>query len=559
MAGFGDKVVYQVYPRSFQDSDGDGMGDLPGITRRLGYLAELGVDYLWITPFFLSPQRDNGYDVADYRSVDPRFGTMADLDELVAEAAGHGIGIMLDMVFNHTSTEHEWFRRALAGERRYQDYYIWRDGKVMPDGSVDPTLPPTNWVSKFGGSAWEFVPEVGRWYLHLFDVSQADLNWENPEVIDELADVVRFWLGKGVSGFRFDVVNLISKPDELLDDFEGDGRRFYTDGPRVHEHLQELVRRAGLAGRITVGEMSSTSIDNCIRYSHPEAHELTMTFSFHHLKVDYKDGQKWVLKEPDFDELRELFARWNEDMEAGGGWNAWFWTNHDQPRAVGRFADAGRFWSQSAKMLGTCTHLMRGTPYVYQGEELGMVNPGYTTIDDYQDVESKNYYRILLGEGKSEEEALHIVAERSRDDGRTPMQWDPSDTAGFTTGVPWLKIPENRSFINAEAEVGVDGSVFSYYQRLIALRHELPVIQEGSITFPDLEGAGRASKVIAYRRDLGDERLLVICSFGSEASEVRLPAEFAQAETLIDSYEDGAALVGGVLSLRPYEGVALRA
>ncbi|MGN0286060.1 MAG: alpha,alpha-phosphotrehalase, partial [Atopobiaceae bacterium] len=413
MKDLGQKVVYQIYPRSFQDSDGDGVGDLKGMTARLDYLQSLGVDYVWSTPFFVSPQHDNGYDVADYLAVDPRFGTMEDAEEFIREAARRGIGVMFDMVFNHTSTDHEWFQRALAGDPKYQKYYFFVDG--------EPDHAPTNWVSKFGGSAWEWVPSLHKWYLHLFDVSQADLNWENPEVREELKNVIRFWKAKGVSGFRFDVVNLISKPDpaDFQDDLEGDGRRFYTDGRHVHQFIRELAEDTELGDMITVGEMSSTSIQNCIQYSNPQNHQLSMTFSFHHLKVDYKDGDKWSLMKPDIDHLRQLFRDWEEQMTAGGGWNAWFWCNHDQPRAVSRFGNDTdpRLWRASAKMLGTCVHFMRGTPYVYQGEELGMTNAHFDSIDQYRDVESQNYYRILQERGLSPDEALHVVSERSRDNG----------------------------------------------------------------------------------------------------------------------------------------------
>lgn len=311
-----NKVVYQIYPKSFKDSNGDGWGDLRGVTQKLDYLAELGVDYIWLTPFFPSPQRDNGYDVADYRAVDPRYGTMADFEELACEARSRGIGIMLDMVLNHTSTDHEWYRCALAGEKRYQDYYFFRDG--------DPDKLPTNWTSKFGGPTWLWEPAVGKWRLHLFDPTRADLDWSNPEVRHEVADIVRFWKEKGVSGFRFDVVNLISKPEVFEDDHEGDGRRFYTDGPHVHEYLQELVREAGIDGMMTVGEMSSTTLDACLGYTRPEDHELSMAFSFHHLKVDYKNGNKWELMPADLGELRRILSTWQEGMQAGGGWNALF-------------------------------------------------------------------------------------------------------------------------------------------------------------------------------------------------------------------------------------------
>ena len=470
-----DKVVYQIYPKSFYDTTGDGLGDLNGVTAKLDYLKELGVDFLWLTPFFVSPQKDNGYDVADYCAVDPRFGTMEDVDTLIRAAKARGIGLMFDMVFNHTSTEHEWFKRALTGDPDYMDYYIWKDGK---EGQ-----PPTNWASKFGGNAWEYVPALGKYYLHLFDVTQADLNWENPRVREELKNVVRFWKAKGVEGFRFDVVNLISKPAVFEDDHEGDGRRFYTDGRHVHDFLKELTRDTGIDTIITVGEMSSTTLENCIRYSNPSEKELSMVFNFHHLKIDYKDGAKWALQEPDIMALKNLFVVWQEGMAAGGGWNAVFWCNHDQPRVVSRLGDDGTYWRESAKMLGACIHFMRGTPYIYQGEELGMTNAQYTDIAQYRDVESLNYYRILLDEGKTKDEALHILSVRSRDNSRTPMQWSAEDNAGFTSDTPWLAPPANYDTINAAAERGEADSVFHFYQTLIRLRKEMPIIQKGDIFF----------------------------------------------------------------------------
>ncbi len=450
-----NKVVYQVYPKSFKDSNGDGWGDLPGVTSKLDYLAQLGVDYIWLTPFFPSPQRDNGYDVADYCAVDPRYGTMADFEELSREAHARGIGVMLDMVFNHTSTQHEWYQRALAGEKRYQDYYLFCDGT--------PDKLPCNWVSKFGGPAWQWEPAVGKWRMNLYDPTQADLNWANPEVRRECADIVRFWKDKGVDGFRFDVVNNISKPSTYEDDFIGDGRRFYVDGPHVHEYLQELVRETGIDatdGYMTVGEMSSTSLEACLGYTNPADRELSMVFSFHHLKVDYKDGKKWELMPADLAELQRLLSTWQEGMQAGGGWNALFWDNHDQPRVVSRFGDDGRLRVESARMLCLFMNLLRGTPYVYQGNELGMTNAHFTSIEQYRDVESINYYRILIDEeGKTPEEALRIVGERSRDNARTPMQWDEGPAAGFSDGEPWATMacdaPDcDQKAICVEREVG---------------------------------------------------------------------------------------------------------
>ena len=541
MANFQDKVVYQIYPKSFCDTSGDGLGDLPGVTAKLDYLKDLGVDYLWLTPFFPSPQHDNGYDVADYRAIDPRFGTMEDLETLVREADKRGIGLMLDMVFNHTSTSHEWFQRALAGEKKYQDYYIFKEGS--------PDQPPTNWVSKFGGPAWEYLPALGKWYLHLFDVSQADLNWENPAVRAELAAILRFWKGKGIKGFRFDVVNLISKPAVFEDDHQGDGRRFYTDGRNVHRYLQELVAAGGIEGMITVGEMSSTSLENCIGYTNPDNHELTMTFSFHHLKVDYKNGDKWALMPPDHMALKNLFTLWQEGMQAGNGWNALFWCNHDQPRAVSRFGDEGRYWKESAKMLGTATHMMRGTPYIYQGEELGMTNCHFAAIGQFRDVESLNYYQILQQQGKTPAEALEIIQQRSRDNGRTPMQWDASAHAGFTTGEPWIGVVDNYQTINAAAEVGDPDSIYSYYKQLVALRKQHPVIQSGKIEFLDKDDPD----LLAYRRWDAQHELLVLCNLTGHDAPAALPEGWQDARVLLGNYPDAAPRA----ALRPYEALVL--
>ena len=540
MTNFKDKVVYQIYPKSFYDADDDGLGDLRGVTAKLDYLAELGVDYLWLTPFFPSPQRDNGYDVADYCAVDPRFGTMADLEELIAQADKRGIGLMFDMVFNHTSTEHEWFQKALAGDETYQNYYIFKDG--------DPDTPPTNWVSKFGGSAWEYLPSLKKWYLHLFDVSQADLNWENPAVRAELAKVLRFWKEKGVKGFRFDVVNLISKPEVFEDDHQGDGRRFYTDGRNVHRYLQELVAAGGIDGMVTVGEMSSTTLENCIGYTAPDRHELSMCFNFHHLKVDYKNGDKWALMPPDRHALKELFAHWQEGMQAHDGWNALFWCNHDQPRAVSRFGDDGRYWAASAKMLGVATHCMRGTPYIYQGEELGMTNAHFTTIGQYRDVESLNYYRILQEQGHTASEALEILAARSRDNGRTPMQWNAEPHAGFTTGTPWIGVVDNYKSINAAAQVEDPDSIFRWYRTLIALRKQYKVISEGRIQMlmPDDDA------LLAYRRWTDDEELLVVCNLTADTAPVTLPEGWQEARRLLGNYP-----AANLSALRPYECVVL--
>ena len=545
MADFSNKVIYQIYPKSFKDSNGDGIGDLRGVAEKLDYLKDLGVDYLWLTPFFVSPQRDNGYDVADYRNIDPMFGTMEDLDNLIAEGEKRNIGLMFDMAINHTSTSHEWFRRALAGEKKYQDYYIFKEGA--------PDQPPTNWQSKFGGSAWEYVSSLGKWYLHLFDVTQADLNWKNPEVREELKEVIRFWKAKGVKGFRFDVVNLISKPEIWEDDFEGDGRKFYTDGPYVHEYLKELVRDTGIEDYVTVGEMSSTTLEHCIRYSGAEEKELSMCFNFHHLKVDYKDGNKWELMEPDYMELKVIFEKWQMGMQRGNAWNALFWCNHDQPRIVSRFGNEGEYWKESAKMLAGMIHLMRGTPYIYQGEEIGMTNPHYTSIEQYADVESRNYYEILLNEGKTKEEALEILAARSRDNSRTPMQWTDERYCGFSDTKPWIPVSDNFEKINVKKQKQDRDSILEFYKKLIMLRKEKEVIARGNIEFMEVENAG----VLAYTRCLDKQKLLVCCNFRDVESQMEFTQEWKSGRKILGNYEENHKNNYKVLTLRPYEIIVL--
>ena len=541
MVELGGKVVYQIYPKSFQDTDGDGFGDLRGVIEHLDYLAELGVDYLWITPFFTSPQYDNGYDIADYRNIDPRYGTMEDFDELVREAAKRGMYLMMDMVLNHTSTKHEWFQKALKGDPKYRNYYIFKKGK---NG-----LLPTNWVSKFGGNAWSYLPETDEYYLHLFHVTQADLNWENPEVRQDIYDTVNFWLEKGVKGLRFDVINLISKPDVYEDDLEGDGHRFYTDGPKIHQYLQELNENT--FGKyddvVTVGEMSSTTLENSIRHSNPESNELSMIFSFHHLKVDYPSGNKWEIEPFRFHDLKKHLFTWQEEMEKGGGWNALFWCNHDQPRIVSRIGNEKEYRVKSAKCLATAIHGLKGTPYIYQGEEIGMTNAGYTSIDEYMDIESLNYYNILKLQGKSEEEVIRILGAKSRDNSRTPMQWDASENAGFTKGTPWLKVCDRYKEINTESRHEPD-SVFQYYKELVKLRKELPVIQKGAVT-PLLR---EDKEILAYKREYQGKELYVFCNFFD--GEVKVPYSIPEdCKSILSNY--GEEISPRELVLRPYEAV----
>ncbi len=546
MTDFSNKVVYQIYPKSFRDTNGDGLGDIPGVIEKLDYLQELGVDYLWLTPVFISPQRDNGYDVADYRKVNPAFGTMEDLENLIRQSEKRGMGIMLDMVFNHTSTRHEWFQKALAGDEKYQKYYIFKEG--TPDHA------PTNWKSKFGGPGWEYVPSLKKWYLRLFDVTQADLNWDNPEVREELKEILRFWKEKGIKGFRFDVINLVSKPEQMEDDFEGDGRKFYSDGPHIHEYLKELVRDAGIEDLVTVGEMSSTSLEHCIRYSAPKEKELSMCFNFHHLKADYKDGDKWALAATDYKKLKELFIQWQTGMQKGDGWNALFWCNHDQPRIVSRMGNEKAYWKESAKMLAGMIHFMRGTPYIYQGEEIGMINAHYRSIEQYRDVESLNYYEILLEEGKTKEEALEILSARSRDNSRTPMQWDGGRYGGFSQTKPWIPLSsEFRKEITVEAQQKDKDSILAFYKKLIAMRKMYPVIAKGEISFLDTG----TDMVLAYQRILGEQKIVVLCNLDGKQQAVKTAGQWQDYKILLENGGRERKPEEEIYIMEPYEFLVL--
>ncbi|MDX7646058.1 alpha,alpha-phosphotrehalase [Aeromonas caviae] len=536
-------VIYQIYPKSFQDSGARGTGDLKGIMARLDYLKTLDVDALWLTPVYVSPQVDNGYDIADYLNIDPAYGTMTDFEALLAAAHDRGIRIVMDIVVNHTSTEHAWFKSALGDKNSpYRDYYIWKD---PVDGGV-----PNNWQSKFGGSAWELDPATGQYYLHLFAREQADLNWENPAVRAEVKKIIHFWAKKGVDGFRLDVINLISKDQAFPDDEVGDGRRFYTDGPRIHEFLQDVSRDVfAPVGAMTVGEMSSTSLEHCQRYGALDGSELSMVFNFHHLKVDYPGGDKWTKAPFDFLELKRIFNHWQSGMH-GKGWSALFWCNHDQPRIVSRFGDEGEHRVVAAKMLASTLHGLQGTPYIYQGEEIGMTNPGYQRIDDYQDVESRNIFAIKQAEGMSEAEILAILGAKSRDNSRTPMQWSAASNAGFTSGTPWLKPAANYSEINAEAALADQHSVFWHYRDLIALRKAHPIFTQGDYQ----ELLTGHPQIWAYVRRADGQTLLVVSNFYGEPVEFALPAELQSGEgrLLLGNYPDSPARPQSC-KLRPYE------
>lgn len=549
MQNLGQKVIYQIYPKSFYDANGDGIGDLRGIIEKIDYIKKLNVDMIWFNPFYVSPQNDNGYDIANYREIDPLFGTMADFEELQAKLADIGVGVMLDMVLNHCSTEHEWFKMALAGDEKYRKFFYLRPGK--PDGSL-----PNNWQSKFGGPAWSKFGDTDLYYLHLYDPTQADLDWHNPEVRKELEDVVNFWRGKGVRGFRFDVINVIGKSEDLVDSTDPtEEKTLYTDTPVVHDYLKELNRTTFGQDEdsITVGEMSSTTIPNSVRYTNPKEKELSMVFTFHHLKVDYKDGEKWTKTPFDFMKLKGLLSSWQTGMTEGGGWNAVFWNNHDQPWALNRFGDPVHYREKSAEMLAATIHFLRGTPFIYQGEELGMVNPDYQSMDEYVDVECKNAYQELLDKGMSEDEDFAIIKAKSRDNSRVPMHWDDSKYAGFSQVKPWL-LPTHQDEINVKKELA-EGEIFAFYQKLIALRKQEAVISAGGFReiLPDDQ------QVFAYVRELDGEKLVVFNNFYGKEAVISVPSDLQECgQVLLDNYQRELSCLPGELSLRPYESLAFR-
>ncbi|WP_080796535.1 glycoside hydrolase family 13 protein [Corynebacterium pacaense] len=545
-------VVYQIYPRSFRDSTGDGVGDLRGVVDKLSYVQKLGADVIWLNPIYASPNVDNGYDIADYRVVAPEYGTLADADELITQAHARGLRIILDLVVNHTSDQHEWFRRSCSADPgHYRDYYIWRDGV---DGG-----PPNNWKSSFGGSAWTWNATVGKYYLHLFAAEQPDLNWENPRVRAEVREIMRFWLDRGIDGYRMDVINLIAKNQEFRSTPAGpDGYGSYypqcANQPRVHEFLRDL-RRDVLDDFdvMVVGETPRTTAEQAIEYTDPRNGELDMIFHFEHMHVDRAGDSKWDVCPARMPDLRRVLSHWQEVLN-GRGWNSLYWSNHDQPRVVSRFGDDGRFRVESAKMLGTLLHLMQGTPYIYQGEELGMTNADFLRIGQFDDIDSKNAYRDFTAAGLDDGEAMAILHARSRDNARTPMQWTAGAEAGFTDGTPWLPVNPNHVHVNAEEAVEDPQSVFHHYRELIRLRHECDLVTTGSYRLIN----GDDPDVFAYLREGEGEALLVVCSFSAEAVEFTLPGDvsFGTSRQLLSNYPDDRDPRGFVL--RPYEGVVFR-
>ena len=517
-------VVYQIYPRSFMDSDGDGIGDIQGIIRKLDYLAELGVDVLWLSPVYDSPNDDNGYDIRDYQKIMQEFGTMDDFDRMLDGIHERGMRLVMDLVVNHTSDEHHWFTER-------PEYYIWKNQ-------------PNNWRSFFSGSAWQFDEKRQQYYLHLFSKKQPDLNWENEELRNEVYKMMRWWLDKGVDGFRMDVINMISKDQDFPDGIDGDGTPHFFNGPRVHEFLQEMNKKVlSDYDIVTVGEMPGAATEDAKLYTGPGRNELNMIFTFEHMNLDQGPNGKWELQPLRLTDLKENLEKWQVELYEKG-WNSLYWNNHDQPRIVSRFGDDGQYRKQSAKMLATCLHFLQGTPYIYQGEELGMTNVAFSSIDDYQDIETLNMYKEKRAQGIPHEELMKAIHAKGRDNARTPMHWNASENAGFTDGEPWISVNPNYPEINAENRHEAD-SVFGHYQKLIALRKDLAVITEGDFNLLHRED----EEIFAYTRNTPDEQLTVYCNFSETPRELPMP----KGQVLIGNYTPQENQ--DVVLLEPYEAV----
>ena len=549
-----EAVVYQIYPRSFMDSNGDGVGDLRGIKSRLSYLKLLGIDVIWLSPVYQSPNDDNGYDISDYRDIMTEFGTLEDFDEMLAEAHKLGIKIVMDLVVNHSSDEHRWFVESRKNkDNPYRDYYIWREAK---DGKE-----PNNWGACFGGSTWEYDRETDMYYLHCFSKKQPDLNWENKAVRNNIYEMMCWWCEKGIDGFRMDVISMISK-EQSYPDGEIHGGSSYADfgpfvcnGPRVHEYLQEMNREVlSKYNLLTVGETAGVTIEEAKKYARSDEKELNMVFQFEHMDVDSDEkAGKWTTRKMDLRNLKKILTRWQKGLQ-DIAWNSLYWENHDQPRSVSRFGnDSDEYREISAKMLATCIHMMQGTPYVYQGEELGMTNCPFNTLDNFRDLESINAFHELTEQGKmTEEDMMAAIGYKGRDNARTPMQWDDSAYAGFSTTNPWIMVNPNYTKINAKDQVNREDSVFKYYQKLIKLRHESELIVYGTydlILDDDKD-------IYAYIRTLGDEKLIVYCNFSENTREVELPEEFVNKKVLISNYSDAKA--NQKITLRPYEAIVIQ-
>lgn len=548
-----EAVVYQVYPRSFQDSNGDGIGDIPGVTARLDYLRELGVDVVWLSPFYQSPGLDMGYDISDYQAVAPEFGTLEDFDTLLARAHALGMKVVIDLVVNHTSNQHRWFKESRKSrDNPYRDYYIWRDSQ---NGG-----PPNNWGSNFSGSAWKYDETTGQYYLHTFGDFQPDLNWENPALRQEIYRMMRWWCDRGVDGFRMDVISMISKTAEMPDgekkpgSIYGSFAPYVVNGPRVHEYLQEMNREVlSNYDLLTVGECTGLTTAQACQYANAEGTELTMAFQFEHMDLDGGESFKWNLRKMDLVELKQLLSKWQYDLQ-DKAWNSLYWCNHDQPRIVSRLGDDStpERRERSAKALALCIHMMQGTPYVYEGEELGMTNARFETLEDFRDVESINAYRELSGSGVvGPDEMLEFLRYKSRDNARTPMQWADDWNAGFSTGTPWIGVNANYRQINAEEQLARPDSVFHFYQKLIALRHSQEIIVYGDyqMLLPD------DRQLFAYTRKLGSQKLLVVCNLTGREAPFGLLQAFENGRLLISNYNDTAPSRN--MQLRSWEAFAI--
>ncbi len=545
-----EAVIYQIYPRSFMDSNGDGIGDLKGITSRLDYLSYLGIDVIWLSPVYKSPNDDNGYDISDYQAIMDEFGTMEDFDELLAKAHEKGIKIVMDLVVNHTSDEHRWFVESRSSkDNEYRDYYIWREGK-------GENMPPNNWGSCFGGSAWEYDQKSDMYYLHLFSKKQPDLNWDNPEVRRNVFEMMTWWCEKGIDGFRMDVISMISKtkemPDGEINGLYGDYGPYCVHGPNVHKYLREMNEKVlSKFDIMTVGETAGVTTELAKQYAGEDAHELNMVFQFEHVEGDGKYG-KWTDEQIPLATLKKTLSRWQNDLY-GKAWNSLFWNNHDQPRAVSRFGDdRPQYREVSAKMLATCLHMMQGSPYIYQGEELGMTNYPFQSPDDFRDIESINAYKEWCESGRLPHETFWpCMTFKSRDNARTPMQWNDSPQAGFTAGTPWIPVNPNYREINAKAETANPASVFHYYKKLIALRKENPIMVYGKYELLLEE----SEELFVYTRTLEQEKLLVVCNFTDKETPFTIPGEFIGMPCLISNLENGYEKQD--ITVKPYEAFVL--
>jgi len=552
-----ESVVYQIWPRSFADGDGDGIGDLVGITPRLDYLAALGVDVLWLSPIYPSPQDDAGYDISDYQDIDPTFGSLEQFDALLAAVHERGMKLVMDLVVNHTSDEHPWFVESrVSKDNPKRDWYWWRPAREGMNAG-DPGAEPNNWGSRFSGPAWELDEATGEYYLHLFSRKQPDLNWENPEVRQAVYSMMRWWLDRGIDGFRMDVINFISKDTRLPDghvhdgSLYGDGMPHFVDGPRIHEFLQEMHREvfAGREGLIIVGEMPGVTVEEAKLYTDTARRELDMVFQFEHVQVDH-GPTRWEVHPLRLRDLKAVLGRWQAGL-AEVGWNSLYWNNHDQPRVVSRFGDDGAYRVPSAKMLGTVLHLHRGTPYIYQGEELGMTNAPFASIDDFQDIQTLNHYAEAVGAGADPETVLAALRIRSRDNARTPMQWDDTENAGFTVGTPWIAVNPNHMEINAQAEIADGASVFHHYRRLIELRHTEPAVAHGDFHMLLADH----DQVYAFTRRYGSTELLVLANFSGEPATIEVPDadRWQGTELILANYPVEVAENIQHLALRPWE------